>query len=286
MAELIIAPYGEELTICFNTKGDPRLPALVFVHGLTSNSKTWDLVFKELSKSFYCITLDLPGHGFSSLMENEPYSVVFFARVVLTVAHHLRVNTFHIVGHSMGGLVAARVASHNPAKVKSLTLVAPAMIETFSETEKKWLTSNPAIQSILSRLQFKEFREAWVHSGYNPMETSDFQWKIALDNEKLLKECISSMLYEDAHSYYRKVQVPTLLCFGAGDRLIPNPYLNHPSTAHILESGLHLIPKCKGLLFRRAGHYLHQDQPEKFSMELEIFLKTDLGFSTGVRVIQ
>ncbi len=285
MAEVIIAPYGEELSIYYYTKGDPKLPALVFVHGLTSNSKTWESITDELSRIFYCIALDLPGHGFSSVMEKEAYSVVFFSRAVLTVTHHLKLNSFHLVGHSMGGLIAARLSANNPGKVKTLTLVAPAMIEVFSEPEKKWLTSAPAIQSILSRLQYKEFRDTYASVGFNAFESAESLWKIAADNEKLLRECITSMLEEDAHSDFRRIQAPTLLCFGAGDKLIPNPYLNHPSTAHILEAGLHLIPKCKGLLFRRSGHYVHQDQGEKFRSELELFLKTDLGFSTGVRII-
>lgn len=79
---------------------------IVFLHGFLESISMWD--YMELSE-LACkkVFIDLPGHGKSELNANfDAPSLQYFAEEVLTLLHHLKIDFFSVVGHSMGGYVA------------------------------------------------------------------------------------------------------------------------------------------------------------------------------------
>jgi len=82
----------------------------------------------ELAADFDCAAIDLPGSGWSPPPATMAgYSIAALAATVARVIEHRGTGPVHLVGNSMGGLVAVRLAASRPDLVRSLTLVSPAL---------------------------------------------------------------------------------------------------------------------------------------------------------------
>lgn len=95
------------------TTGDPLNPALIFLHGFMGDHKEWDLVISELSTKYYCITLDLPGHG-DNLTVNKKKE--FWRQLDKIVNDNL--NSPSLIGYSMGGRIYLEYLLNYPSAHK------------------------------------------------------------------------------------------------------------------------------------------------------------------------
>ncbi len=94
-------------------------PAVIFLHGLLGNSRSWVKQFAPFSQSHRVVAWDAPGFGGSDV--TEP-SVDLFADALGGLMDALACRSAVLVGHSMGGVVAARLAAARPALVSGLVL--------------------------------------------------------------------------------------------------------------------------------------------------------------------
>lgn len=94
---------------------------IVFLHGGALTAHSWDLVCLGLRDRWRCLALDLRGHGDSGW--SDEYSIETAVDDVATLLTHLQTRRVHLVGNSLGGLVAAHFAASHPDTVISLTLV-------------------------------------------------------------------------------------------------------------------------------------------------------------------
>ncbi len=94
-------------------------PAVVFLHGLLGNSRSWVKQFAPFSRTHRVIAWDAPGFGGSVAVEP---SVDVFAGILGDLLDALGCRSAVLVGHSMGGVVAARLAARRPELVSGLVL--------------------------------------------------------------------------------------------------------------------------------------------------------------------
>jgi 3-oxoadipate enol-lactonase len=99
-------------------QGEP----LLFIHGLASSSKSWKKQVPVFSQHYRVITFDIRGHGRSD-KPLEPYSIELFATDTEELMRELGISSAHIVGFSMGGMVAFQLAVSAPEMVRSLVAV-------------------------------------------------------------------------------------------------------------------------------------------------------------------
>ena len=79
---------------------------VIFLHGFLESIGMWNFIDKNLLP-FKCVLIDLPGHGDSELWDaNETPSLNFMAAEVQKVIQFLGIDSYHVVGHSMGGYIA------------------------------------------------------------------------------------------------------------------------------------------------------------------------------------
>ena len=97
-------------------------PPVVLLHGFGGCAGGWEPVQKALDRP--SLAFDLPGHG-KSLNYAGFGNAAYAARAVIGELDHRGVTDFHLVGHSMGGAVAALMALRQPKRVSSVTLLAP-----------------------------------------------------------------------------------------------------------------------------------------------------------------
>ncbi|MBI4338821.1 MAG: alpha/beta hydrolase [Chloroflexi bacterium] len=131
MTESVTAYQGRPMSLHFERDGlrlhyldwgeGPR-EHLVLLHGLTSNAHAWDDFAREASPRFRVIALDLRGHGESGHAP-DGYTLDLFADDVTALARHLNLRSFHLVGHSLGAMIAMYLAARYPGMIARLVLV-------------------------------------------------------------------------------------------------------------------------------------------------------------------
>lgn len=106
-------------------QGEPHL----FLHGLGSQGEDWGFQVPFFASSYRVITVDLRGHGASDKPAG-PYSVAMMAEDVVGLLDALNVESAHIVGLSMGGMIAFQLVVDRPERVRSLVIVnsGPALV--------------------------------------------------------------------------------------------------------------------------------------------------------------
>lgn len=98
----------------FGVKAKPSQPTLVFLHGLLGSGQDWRTVIAQLSNQYQCITIDLPGHGLSALVEpscgtntvTEYSGFESVHQALLATLAHRNISDYVLIGYSMGARLA------------------------------------------------------------------------------------------------------------------------------------------------------------------------------------
>jgi pimeloyl-ACP methyl ester carboxylesterase len=120
-------------TCAYDRLGDTAAPAVVLIHGLSGSRETYAAVVGHLTNvhgdSLQILNVDLRGHGDSARTPIEGYTAAGFAADVDALIDRLGLGPALIVGHSLGGVVAAYLAVHHPEQVQSILLEDPPLFE-------------------------------------------------------------------------------------------------------------------------------------------------------------
>jgi pimeloyl-ACP methyl ester carboxylesterase len=144
--ELVDLPGGERAFVA-STRGVRRLEggngtaperpdavrekekeAVLCLHGMAGAATNWTDFMAELAADFDCAAIDLPGYGWSPPPATmADYSIAALAATVSRLIEHQGRGPVHLIGNSMGGLIAVKLAASRPDLVRSLTLISPAL---------------------------------------------------------------------------------------------------------------------------------------------------------------
>ena len=94
----------------YATYGDKEKPPLLFLHGFMGNTDEWEAIVPFLSASFYCIVVDLPGHGLTVAQDEDDYRMEKCAANLMALLDALNISTCRLVSYSMGGRLAFYLA--------------------------------------------------------------------------------------------------------------------------------------------------------------------------------
>jgi pimeloyl-ACP methyl ester carboxylesterase len=160
-------------------------PIVIFLHGIASSWVTFQNVLPLVEDRHRCIAIDLLGFGGSPIPTESDYSIEEHARAVERTlkAFHLR-GPVTLVGHSMGALIAARIASRRPKRFEKVVLVSPPIylaptqlslgrdkrLMEFHLRAYRYIRSNPAFTLRLAR------RLGRVISIPNAMDLTEANW--------------------------------------------------------------------------------------------------------------
>jgi len=118
-------------------QGEP----VVLIHGLHSSAAmNWMIngVFADLAKDHQVIALDLPGHGQSDKPPDEQAYGTQIVADVVALLDHLDINRAHIVGYSLGGMVAVKLLATYPERTLSGTLGGMGWLREGSRLQRIW----------------------------------------------------------------------------------------------------------------------------------------------------
>lgn len=120
-----------------------RGPALVLVHGYLGGSSQWLAEMERLRLHFDVIAIDLAGYGDARHL-TAPKSIAAHAQSVLNTLDQLGIQNFHLLGHSMGGMIVQEIVYQVPTRVVRLVLYAtgpqgsiPGRFETMARSRER-----------------------------------------------------------------------------------------------------------------------------------------------------
>lgn len=133
---------GRTIEYAMAGEGDP---ATVFIHGIGGQKEAWMLTQGAVSEVGRTVAIDLPGHG-GSAKTVDTGDLDELAGYILGTMDELDIASAHLVGHSLGAVIAAHIAKQNPERAKSVfliasagagTVVSPQFIEDFANAESR-----------------------------------------------------------------------------------------------------------------------------------------------------
>src|SRR5215218_1790412 len=141
--------------------GDGLYPAILFLHDFMGSSADWRGAIAALGDRYFCIAVDLPGHGASLGMPPDTYTIEGAARTVIGILNELEVVRTVIAGYSMGGRLALYLALRYPERCTGLFLESASPgLESAGEREARRVADEEKAKRLESG-DFENFLRDW-----------------------------------------------------------------------------------------------------------------------------
>jgi pimeloyl-ACP methyl ester carboxylesterase len=239
-------------------------PTIVFVHGWTCDSSSWDGQVPAFASNYRVITLDLPGHGRSESPRDGKLSMDVFARAVEAVRAEAGRGAERIVlvGHSMGAPVIRQYAHLYPERVAGLVAVdGPLDLRAFAELP-------PGFPPPLTGPEGRTAREGMIRSMFIAETPPALQEKILammLAAPEATAVGAMSAMFDPALRWTDVIDAPALSVY-AGTANVPDPAATKQ-----------LYPRHEATQLAGTGHFLMMEKPAEFNRVLGGFLEK-IGF--------
>jgi pimeloyl-ACP methyl ester carboxylesterase len=247
--------------LSFRSRGDGE--TVVFLHGLLGSSKSWAFQFDRLSRDYRMIAWDAPGYGQSGMVSA---SIEAFVEALREFIANIGQPKVSLVGHSMGGTVAACFAATFPDQVSRLVL---------SCSHAGYGDPETAPMSAKFERRMREFSEIG-HAAYGvnrardllpdsvPACVFDYAAEVASEtNPEGLRRATRMLQRADNRPLLPGLKIPTLILTGEMDTDV------HPGLKADL---LRLIPAARHVEMPRLGHAPYFEAPDYYTSLIEDFL--------------
>jgi pimeloyl-ACP methyl ester carboxylesterase len=254
-------------------------PAVLLVHGIGDSSDTWRPVLEQLAEDHTVIAPDLLGHGRSEKPRAD-YTVGGYANGMRDLLAVLEVDRATVVGHSLGGGVAAQFAYQFPERCERLVLVGSGGLgRTVSPLLR--VAAVPGVEALMPLLGFPPVK---LFSRIGASVLRLFDTSLGRDAEEILAVFDALPNTEARRAILRTLRsgvdwqgqvitmldraylahdVPTLIVWGRRDAIIP---LGHARLARIA------FPDSELVIFDEAGHFPHHTDPPRFARVVREFV--------------
>lgn len=269
---------NDSLEIAYIDEGDVDADVLLLIHGMGSGIPVWKKNIDVLKKHYRCVALDLPGHGLSS-RGDFPYTMAFYAEVVLSFIHKVRLPPLILIGHSLGGQTAIIAALKEQTLIKKLILISPAGIEPYTPVEKQTLITMAAGVVASGNAFTKNRFNYMVGFCNNQEEAGELARQMAFYKDdaaafgKMMLRSIEAMLLESVNHLLYKITQPCLMLVGEDDKISPYQYLRGQDYADLVAREAVKLPNGKLVIFSSCGHFAQYQRPKSFNKVVLEFLK-------------
>jgi pimeloyl-ACP methyl ester carboxylesterase len=287
---LTISVYSQDVRISYMDvapQGTPNGHTVLVLHGNNFGGFYFKAIIDGLTKEgFRVIVPDQIGYGRSS-KPIAPYNFNTQARNTYLILQHLKIEKAMVIGHSMGGMLAARFATQYPKATERVIIYNPIGL-----TDGRWgrpmQNIDDAYKSTLTGTDYQSTRASLSrYVAHNPKAwNADFElytrirysWTLSADWPRLamVQALIGQMLYQDPVVYdWEHIMVPTLAFGGAEDLLLGPAAAFQERMAYLAKT----IPNGNGKLqlIPGLGHVPHLEAPEKIVPPIVEFFKAGLA---------
>lgn len=265
------------IEIAYDAAGNAESNVLVLLHGLGSARSTWDPLVPSLTERDRVVVKDFRGHGESSHAPGT-YTLEYFAADTIALCESITTEPVVMAGHSLGGVVAHTVANLRPELVRGLLLEDPPLYRGEEAPDE-----NPAVaffallRQVTTDMQAcnapLEDYEAMLRAASSPNGAGSFAEVLGVDGTRARARGLASL---DPDVFLPALD-GTGLAGAQPDATLPCPVrvlradpalgkgFSDEDEARFRSSN----PKAKVEMVHGASHFIHDEQPERFLLELE-----------------
>lgn len=254
--------------VAYNVKGEGQ--PIIMLHATLHDSRDYDNIAESLAKSYRTIAVDLPWHGDSIGVSNhESLSATGFADVLEDVVGGLRLAPAILIGNSVGGFAAARLAITRPDWVRALVLVNTGGFVV-------WTPFRRVVARILGLAPVSRIIMPYLVRKYmSPQTTLDEEItsRVAARAGTVEGSVVAARLWRsfpdkghDLRSRAESIKCPVLLIWGTRDPVCPKA---------VGEAAKKMIPGSR-LELMDSGHVVFSSKPKKLEHVLRQFLSSSL----------
>lgn len=231
----------DAVTTAFQVIGDG--PPVVLVHGLSGSSRWWRYNIGPLAQRFRIHVINLTGFGAS---RGYRFALRDAAAHLATWMEHIGIARASVVGHSMGGHIAADLAAEHPNRVERLVLVDAAVL--------------PFGLSYFQHVRSLAREVRHVRPNFLPILVTD----ALRAGPRTLWRAADELLHADLSLKLERIVAPTLLVWGEYDALVPVTFGRSLRSA---------MPGAELVIIAGAGHNAMWNCPAAFNHEVIAFLE-------------
>ena len=243
----------------YGGRGQP----LVVVPGITSPAITWGFVGERLGKTFDTYVLDVRGRGLSEGGPHLKYTLDDYARDVAEFAAALKLEQYVVVGHSMGGRIAARLGHRHPENIARLVIVDPPVSGPGRRPYTRPLNfyMDAIHQARQGLLDIETVRTTYPNWSEENLRLRA-EWLHTCD-DTAIAETVRGFQEEEIHSDFAALRMPTLLVVAGKGGVISDSDI-----AEIRD----LLPGIAVTNVEHTGHMIPFDDLEAFLQSMKGFL--------------
>lgn len=234
----VVTVGGIEMAYVSAGQGHP----LVLIHGLSGSTRWWGRNIGPLAEHFRVYAVDLTGFGES---RGSPFVLSQAAEQLVRWMDHVGIEHGHVIGHSMGGFIAAELAAQQPRRVVRLVLVAAAIFPRTHDPRQPFIGLARTFRYTPVRFLPLLVRDAF-RAG--PATITDAAWQL---------------LHPTTSPNHGQIITPTLLIWGERDTVVPH---------EIGETLAREMPNARLEVIPGAGHNAMWDRPQPFNRLVLDFL--------------
>ncbi|MCL1050539.1 2-succinyl-6-hydroxy-2,4-cyclohexadiene-1-carboxylate synthase [Shewanella abyssi] len=255
-------------------QGDPAAPVVVLLHGFLGSKEDWTAVIEVLAKQYYCVSIDLPGHGESLNCSLPIPGFDACSSLIQQTLSRLNITQYHLIGYSLGGRIALHLARHAPEKILSLILESchPGLKSADDKTARKANDAQWAAK--LNSLDIEDFLTLWYQQAvFADLSVKQRQAMIqqrSANQALALVNCYQATSLAEQGDLWDTPMIISAPCYfiaGSDDQkflsLATRWQQQYPIAIHPMAA---------------SGHNVHSTAPEVFS-QLVVQLLNPLSFS-------
>ena len=210
----------------FITNGLSHNPPILFIHGFMGDKEDWSTIISHLKNDYYCISIDLPGHGMTPLSKNTSFKNLVEDLAVF-ISNFLSKRRICVIGYSMGGRVALSLALNFPERFNSVVLESSSLgISNQQERAIRLQKDKKLLSAIKTKDQKEKFLKGWYrlpifgdissHPNFDKLFKSKLQGNFSSWNNAIAYFSVGAQ--EDYHKRIRDLEIPLLYISGSNDK--------------------------------------------------------------------
>jgi pimeloyl-ACP methyl ester carboxylesterase len=243
-------------------QGDP----LLLIMGLGATHEWWGRVTPAVAPHFRTILFDNRGVGKSDVPPG-PYSIPEMADDAVAVLDAAGVESAHVFGASMGGMIAQEVALRHPGRVRSLILGCTACGGRESTPAKREVIDALAARATKTREEALRIMVPYIFDASTPRDQVEEDLALRLrtnvPNEGYFAQLQAIRTWSGTHARLATLSMPTLVIHGETDELVP------PENGRVIARA---IPNASLVMLPHASHIFFTDQYAASSEAILSFL--------------
>jgi 3-oxoadipate enol-lactonase len=210
---------GDGRRLAYRLEGAEGMPVILFINSIATTMQMWEENLPDFTNKYRVLLYDLRGHGASDAPA-EPYSIDRLGYDVLEMLDELSIGKVHVVGLSLGGLVAQWLGIYAPSRVSKL-VIANSFAYLAPREERDEL-----IKKLHSSADMSEFATMFIRNWFSPEALEERGPRItAFENDILtmqphgLAGALAAVRDTDFRRPITLIENPTLLIGGEHDKV-------------------------------------------------------------------